>query len=112
MNKRISDLLKRLGIPASLLGYKYTKLTVSKILAGKYHVIPITSLFTEVAAECGTTYTRVERGVRHAIESGISRTDVMDVWDEIFLGSYSALKGKPTNKEFIATLVDYLRERG
>lgn len=56
----------------------------------------------------GTTPSRVERAIRHAIEVAWGRGDPKTV-ESIFGYTISASKGKPTNSEFIAMISDKLR---
>ena len=55
-----------------------------------------------------TTPSRVERAIRHAIEVAWGRGDGETV-ESIFGYTVFASKGKPTNSEFIAMIVDKLR---
>ena len=61
-----------------------------------------------IAKKYKTTATKVERAIRHAVEKSIVQGD-SKLLEEIFSYSYSSKKGKPTNSEYIATLVDYLK---
>ena len=66
------------------------------------------SLYPEIAKKFGTTPSRVERAIRHAIEVAWGRGEV-DLMENIFGYTVSAAKGKPTNSEFIAMIADKLR---
>ena len=65
-------------------------------------------LYPEIAYKFGTTPSRVERAIRHAIEVAWGRGDQKTV-ESIFGYTISASKGKPTNSEFIAMISDKLR---
>ena len=56
----------------------------------------------------GTTSSRVERAIRHAIEVAWSRGK-MDTINELFGYTIHTGKGKPTNSEFIALISDKMR---
>ena len=57
----------------------------------------------------GTTASRVERAIRHAIEVAWDRGDV-DVLSSLFrLYHLQSQRGKPTNSEFIAMIADKLK---
>lgn len=56
----------------------------------------------------GTTSSRVERAIRHAIEVAWGRGK-MDTIDALFGYTVHAGKGKPTNSEFIALIADKIR---
>ena len=65
-------------------------------------------LYPEVARKFGTTASRVERAIRHAIEVAWDRGD-LDTLQKYFGFTVSNSKGKPTNSEFIALISDRLR---
>ena len=105
---QISNLLKDLGVPANLLGYKYVRRAIEIVYATPSAIDCVTKvLYPTVAKEFDTTATRVERAIRHAVEMSWDRGDI-DKLNEVFRHSYSTQKGKPTNSEFIATIADYL----
>lgn len=65
-------------------------------------------LYPTIAKKHQTTPSRVERAIRHAIEVAWSRGK-MDTINELFGYTVSTGKGKPTNSEFIALIVDKIR---
>ena len=65
-------------------------------------------LYPAIAERYGTTPSRVERAIRHAIEVAWARGKNEAV-ENIFGYTISASKGKPTNSEFIAMIADKLR---
>ena len=60
------------------------------------------------AKKNGTTSSRVERAIRHAIEVAWTRGEIETI-DKIFGYTVNKLKGKPTNSEFIALIADKIR---
>lgn len=108
MERHIVNTLKELGIPANLDGYNYLKTAIKLRLETSEEKMHTTSMYLDVAKVHATASTRVERGIRHAIEVGITRGSV-DTWQKLFRYSYCSNRGKPTNSEFIATLVEYVR---
>ena len=62
----------------------------------------------EVARRYNTTPSRVERAVRHAIETAWDRGD-LETLQRYFGYTVSNTKGKPTNSEFIAMIADRIR---
>mgnify|MGYP002573128415 CR=1 FL=1 len=62
-------------------------------------------LYPTIAKKRQTTSSRVERAIRHAIEVAWSRGK-MDTINDLFGYTVSTGKGKPTNSEFIALIVD------
>ena len=65
-------------------------------------------LYPMIAKRFGTTASRVERAVRHAIEVAWDRGDV-DVLNSYFGYTIQNSRGKPTNSEFIAMIADKIR---
>ena len=65
-------------------------------------------LYPDIAVKYKTTPSRVERAIRHAIEVAWGRGQT-DTVENIFGYTVSAVKGKPTNSEFIAMIADKLR---
>ena len=66
------------------------------------------ALYPQVAKTFQTTPSRVERAIRHAIEVAWDR-GVLDTLQRFFGYTVSNTKGKPTNSEFIALIVDKLQ---
>lgn len=67
-------------------------------------------LYPAVARKHGSTSSRVERAMRHAIESAWDRGDV-EVLNTYFGYTIHNGRGKPTNSEFIAMISDKFRLR-
>lgn len=91
------------GVTSNLKGYRYlveaVRLQLSDPATYLYGGITKT-LYPAIAKKFCTTHTRVERAIRHAVETAYDRGDPV-VWSKYF--GYS-LSRKPTNKEFIATI--------
>ncbi len=102
--------LRDLGVPANVSGYYYLKEAIGLVLGEPELLRYITKgLYPSIAKEYETTTIRVERAIRHAIELTFDRSNPNDL-KAYFGNSYSPLKGKPTNSEFIATLAELVRE--
>ena len=65
-------------------------------------------LYPEVAKRFGTTASRVERAIRHAIEVAWDRGD-LETLQKYFGYSVSNTKGKPTNSEIDIRIADRLQ---
>lgn len=106
---RVSDLLKEIGVPAHIKGYRYVRYAIIYALENTEALDMVTKvLYPAVAKKFGATSSNVERAVRHAIEVAWDRGDV-DVFQKYFGYTVDMSRGKPTNSEFIAMLVDYLK---
>ena len=68
----------------------------------------VKGLYQNIAKEYNTEPSRVERGIRHAIESTWNKGN-QELINEIFGYTISKEKGKPTNSEFIAQIVNAMR---
>lgn len=104
----ITALLHELGFPAHILGYRYLKDAIAAAVNDQHMIDAITrKLYPHVAKLHNTTPSRVERAIRHAIETAWDRGD-LEVLSNFFGNTVSAHKGKPTNSEFIAMAAVYL----
>lgn len=105
----ITNLIHDIGVPAHIKGYQYLRDAITIVVNNMEIINQITkTLYPTIAANYGTTPSRVERAIRHAIELAWSRGQV-ETMDAIFGYTINNLKGKPTNSEFIAMLADKLR---
>ena len=96
-------------VPAHIKGYQYLREAII-IAVGDMDVINAVTkiLYPEVAKRFGTTASRVERAIRHAIEVAWDRGD-LETLQKYFGYTVSNAKGKPTNSEFIAMIADKLQ---
>ena len=102
----ITKMLHELGIPAHIKGYQYLRDAISMVVRDREMMEAVTKiLYPEIAKRNGTTASRVERAIRHAIEVAWGRGS-LEVIDELFGYTISTGKGKPTNSEFIALIAD------
>ncbi len=105
----ISELMRQIGIPAHIRGYKYIRKSILMALEDSDMLNAITKeLYPGVARAYKTTPSRVERAIRHAIEVAWTRGDI-EVLTSMFGYTIKTSKGKPTNGEFISMLTDRLR---
>lgn len=106
LREYVTKVMTELGIPASLNGYQYIRAGVLIFLSDKNKEKMITKdIYPEIAVQFKTTPSRVERGIRHAIEVSCSRGN-MEYLNEIFGYSISNFKGVPTNGEFLSKVSD------
>lgn len=105
---KVTELLKEIGIPSNIKGYNYVREAILWCLEREDKVIKITKeLYPAVATVFGTTASRVERAIRHAVEVSFDRGNI-EMLNKIFKHSISFNRGKPTNSEAISTLVEYI----
>lgn len=105
----VTNVIHEVGVPAHIKGYQYLREAIMMVVTDIDVINQITkSLYPQIACKFGTTPSRVERAIRHAIEVAWGRGQ-QDVVENIFGYTISAAKGKPTNSEFIAMIADKLR---
>ena len=105
----ITDIIHQIGVPAHIKGYHYLREAILMAVDDIDIMNSVTKcLYPSVAKRHGTTSSRVERAIRHAIEVAWDRGDV-DVLNSYFGYTIHSGKGKPTNSEFIALIADKLR---
>lgn len=109
MRAKISWELKKMGVPAHLSGYEYLISCVEYIMEhGRCSITK--ELYPEVAKKHKMTSSKVERAIRHVVEVAFDRADP-DTMYNYFGSSVDPLRGRPTNTEFIFTLVEYLKNQ-
>ena len=105
----VTNVIHGVGVPAHIKGYQYLREAIMMVVNDIDVINQITkSLYPRIAQKFGTTPSRVERAIRHAIEVAWGRGEI-DLMENIFGYTVSASKGKPTNSEFIAMIADKLR---
>ncbi|MBR5501687.1 MAG: sporulation transcription factor Spo0A [Oscillospiraceae bacterium] len=105
----ITEILHQIGVPAHIKGYHYLRDAIIQCVQDPELMGAVTKrLYPGIAKLHGTTSSRVERAIRHAIEVAWDRGDV-DVLDSYFGYTIQSLRGKPTNSEFIAMIADRVR---
>ena len=109
LEERIANLFLTVGIPAHIKGYQYLREAVKMVLDTPDLMGRITKeLYPGIARRFGTTSSKVERAIRHAIEVAWNRGRI-EALDEAFGKNVCSLDDKPTNGEFIALVADRLR---
>ncbi len=105
----VTNIIHEIGVPAHIKGYQYLRSAII-IAVGDMDILnSITKqLYPTIAEMYGTTASRVERAIRHAIEVAWSRGRVETI-NDLFGYTVSAGKGKPTNSEFVALIADKIR---
>ena len=105
---QIHKLLKKIGMPPHIKGYKFVKEMIVKILeVNDILDWNITNLYIIIGKKNNVKKATIEKNIRYAIALSMSRCD-HNVWSRYF-GSAICYKDHPTNSEFIATICDYLK---
>ena len=109
--KLIRRLLLEVGVPASLRGYRYSVTAIELLMQDPTMADGITKvLYPQTAKRHNSTPSRVERAIRHGVETAFSRGD-LDVLYGFFGNTVGGLSGKPTNSEFLTTMANIAAER-
>jgi two-component system response regulator (stage 0 sporulation protein A) len=100
--------IKAIGITANIRGYHYLREAIL-LVHDNFELMSqlTTGLYVSVAEKYNSTPQRVERAMRHAIETAWNKGNV-EVLEDFFGYTIMDTKGKPTNGEFIAMLADRL----
>lgn len=105
----VTEILHQIGVPAHIKGYQFLRDAILLTTEDHSYINAVTKrLYPEIAKRNGTTASRVERAIRHAIEVAWDRGDV-DTLNSYFGYTIHNLRGKPTNSEFIAMISDKMR---
>ena len=108
LDDRLSNLFLGMGIPAHIKGYQYLREAIKQVIANPGMINGITKeLYPAIAHRFGTSSSKVERAIRHAIEVAWSRGRV-DTLNKAFGCCVAQPGDKPTNGEFIALMADKL----
>ncbi len=105
----VTTMMHQIGIPAHVKGYQYIRDAILMVVEDVSLLGAVTKeLYPGIAKKFDTAPSRVERGIRHAIELAWERGHT-DTLKRIFGYSMNIERQKPTNSEFIALLADKLR---
>lgn len=112
LENKVKNIMYQLNGPVYLKGYQYTADAIIMAVKDKSVIENMTKrIYSGVAKMHNTTYSCVERNIRHWIEIAWSRS-TEEEQKEFFGATVNPLKGKPTNSEFIATIANYIRMGG
>ncbi|MDR0896491.1 MAG: sporulation transcription factor Spo0A [Oscillospiraceae bacterium] len=108
VDERIATMFLTIGMPAHIKGYQFLREAVKMVMDTPDMINRITKeLYPGIAHKFGTTSSKVERAIRHAIEVAWGRGRI-DVINQVFGSNVCTLENKPTNGEFIALVADKL----
>ncbi len=106
LERQVTAIIHEIGVPAHIKGYQYLREAIRLTVEDMDVINAVTKvLYPAVAKKFGTTASRVERAIRHAIEVAWDRGD-LETLQKYFGYTVSNAKGKPTNSEFIAMIAD------
>lgn len=101
----------QMGTPDHLIGFEYLVKAVLMVYEDRKWIDNVTyGLYPRLAENFGSTASKAERAIRHAVEVTWGRGD-WALLNEYFGNIVSPDKGKPINSEFIARMANVLRIR-
>ena len=105
---QIINTLKDVGVKPSLTGFKYLVRAIQEwdFADGKMETI-----YQLISYQYSVTRGSIERNIRHCIENCFDRTMTDVIWSKYFSNTIDCDRGKPTNKEFIACIVQYINTK-
>lgn len=110
LRANIQNLLIRIGVPASVGGFRFLTTGIELMVEDPdlaHHVTK--GLYPAVGELYGTDWRKVERGIRHAIEIAFERGDA-DELRAVFGGTIHPQKGKVTNAAFLSVTAMFVRQ--
>ena len=111
LDEKITSIFLTIGIPAHIKGYPYLREAVKMSIEDISIVNKITKeLYPGIAEKFGTTSSKVERAIRHAIDVAWNQGRIQNMNEVFGIDIYKA-NDRPTNGEFIALIADRLRMR-
>lgn len=105
--------LAELGVPSHLIGYPYLlqAITIVVMDADAIRVMfKQGGLYHTLGEQFHTSASRVERGIRHCIDTAWVRCD-LEVLRRYFKNTVDPNRGKASNTEFIAQVANVIRMR-
>ncbi len=112
LDEKISNIFISIGIPAHIKGYQFLREAVKLAVVDPDIIASITKrLYPTIAEKFSTSSSKVERGMRHAIEVAWNRGKIENINNLFGLQIYGANE-KPTNGELIALIADKMIMEG
>lgn len=111
LEEMVTEIIRKTGIPANIKGYHFIREAVIMSVKDMSYLDAITKrLYADIAKRNKTTPSRVERAIRHAIDSAWTRGFTDKEYVETVLKWHFNTEGaRPTNSEFIALISDSLK---
>ena len=112
LDEKIANIFISIGIPAHIKGYQFLREAVKLAVVEPEIIGSITKrLYPTIAEKFETSSSKVERGMRHAIEVAWNRGKIENINSLFGLKIYSSNE-KPTNGELIALIADKMLMEG
>lgn len=107
VERNILIVLKELGMPSNLHGYRYVKEAIKLCINNYDYLHPNMLLYPVLSKKFNVNNWMIEKSIRDAITITWNKGNY-EYQNELFGYTIDKDKGKPTNGEFIAQIVNYL----
>ena len=108
LDEKISNIFISIGIPPHIMGYQYLREGIKMTIEDPSIINNVTKrLYPNIGDKFGTTASKVERAIRHAIEVAWNRGRIEAINSIFGVRVYIGTE-RPTNSEFIALVADKL----
>ncbi len=108
LDEQITSVFLTIGIPAHIKGYQFLREAIKLAVKNPEIINSITKeLYPGISVIFGTTPSKVERAIRHAIEVAWQRGKIENI-NTLFGYNIYTKADRPTNGEFIALIADRL----
>ena len=105
----VRQILLEIGAPDHQIGHEY--IVEGVLLMMKEPRNNLTrGIYPLIAEKCNSTVCRVERGIRHTIETAWNRGD-LDVLNHYFGNTVDVHKSRPSNRQFITRIAHVVNQR-
>ena len=104
-SSRVQEFLFSLGIRPHIKGFRYLRYILENDIDSSHGQIT-KALYPTVAKAFNTTSSRVERAIRHAIETAIDEPEIIEMYEKLF----GRFQYNPTNHQFIEGCKIYLQK--
>ena len=109
IDEKLAGLFLTIGIPAHIKGYQYLREAVRMVIDDRDVINRITKeLYPGIARKFGTSASKVERAMRHAIEVAWTRGR-LDTVNQMYGYKVFAKDDKPTNGELVSCVSELIR---
>lgn len=108
LDEKISNIFISIGIPPHIMGYQYLREGIKMTIEDPSIINNVTKrLYPNIGEKFGTSASKVERAIRHAIEVAWNRGRIEAINSIFGVRVYIGTE-RPTNSEFIALVADKL----
>ena len=104
----LSDILHKLGIKTSHLGYTYIKEAITYLYHNNLLTNNMTKIYKQISNKYNTSIASIESSIRRSIEEGFKNASP-EIVKTLFGYSLNYNQVCPTNTDFIVTITDHLK---